>query len=143
LVLEKRNYDYDLKPYYEENKSKKPRKNKKLKNLMLIVFVGFLSFTVLFRYALIYQKSVALSNMEAKVSEIEKLNQQLEVKIASMTDLQRIENIAKNQLGMVEPENGQIVYMSIGKTNEVAQKKTDDNNKNKTFFGRILGLLVR
>ncbi|AGB19400.1 septum formation initiator family protein [Thermoanaerobacterium thermosaccharolyticum] len=143
MVLEKRNYDYDLKPYYEENKSKKPRKNKKLKNLMLIVFVGFLSFTVLFRYALIYQKSVALSNMEAKVSEIEKLNQQLEVKIASMTDLQRIENIAKNQLGMVEPENGQIVYMSIGKTNEVAQKKTDDNNKNKTFFGRILGLLVR
>ncbi|WP_434630535.1 cell division protein FtsL [Thermoanaerobacterium thermosaccharolyticum] len=143
MVLEKRNYDYDLKPYYEENKSKKPRKNKKLKNLMLIVFVGFLSFTVLFRYALIYQKSVALSNMEAKVSEIEKLNQQLEVKIASMTDLQRIEDIAKNQLGMVEPENGQIVYMSIGKTNEVAQKKTDDNNKNKTFFGRILGLLVR
>lgn len=143
MVLEKRNYDYDLKPYYEENKSKKPRKNKKLKNLMLIVFVGFLSFTVLFRYALIYQKSVALSKMEAKVSEIENLNQQLEVKIASMKDLQRIEDIAKNQLGMVVPEKGQIVYMSIGKTNEVAQKKTDDNNKNKTFFGRILGLLVR
>lgn len=143
MVLEKRNYDYDLKPYYEENKSKKPRKNKKLKNLMLIVFVGFLSFTVLFRYALIYQKSVALSKMEAKVSEIENLNQQLEVKIASMKDLQRIEDIAKNQLGMVVPEKGQIVYMSIGKTNEVAQKKTDDNNKNKNFFGRILGLLVR
>ncbi|WHE08424.1 cell division protein FtsL [Thermoanaerobacterium thermosaccharolyticum] len=143
MVLEKRNYDYDLKPYYEENKSKKPKKNKKLKNLMLIVFIGFLSLTVLFRYALIYQKSVALSKMEAKVSEIENLNQQLEVKIASMKDLQRIENIAKNQLGMVEPEKGQIVYMSVGKTNEVAQKKTDDNNKNKTFFGRILGLLVR
>ncbi|WKV09385.1 cell division protein FtsL [Thermoanaerobacterium sp. CMT5567-10] len=143
MVLEKRNYDYDLKPYYEENKSKKPRKNKKLKNLMLIVFIGFLSLTVLFRYALIYQKSVALSKMEAKVSEIENLNQQLEVKIASMKDLQRIEDIAKNQLGMVVPEKGQIVYMSIGKTNEVAQKKTDDNNKNKTFFGRILGLLVR
>lgn len=143
MVLEKNNYDYDSRPYYEENKSKKPRKNKKLKNLILILFVGFLSFTVLFRYALIYQKSVALSNKEAKVSEIEKLNQQLKVKIASMTDLQRIEDIAKNKLGMVEPEKGQIVYMNIGKTNEVAQKKTDDNNKNKTLFGRILGLLVR
>ncbi|AEF17090.1 MULTISPECIES: cell division protein FtsL [Thermoanaerobacterium] len=143
MVLEKHNYDYDLKPYYEENKGKKTKKNKKLKNLAVIVFVGFLSLTVLFRYALIYQKSVALSSVEAKASEIEKLNQQLEVQIASMSDLQRIEEIAKNQLGMVEPDKGQIVYMSVGKQNQVAEKKTDDENKNKTFWGRILGLLVR
>ncbi|SNX52795.1 cell division protein FtsL [Thermoanaerobacterium sp. RBIITD] len=143
MVLENNNYGYDYKPYYEEEKSKKPKRNKKLKNLMLIFFIGSLSITLLFRYALIYQKSVALSKMESKVSEIENQNQQLKVKIASLSDLQKIEDVAKNKLGMVEPEKGQIVYINVGKTNKTMVNKTNDNGKNKNFFARILGLLVR
>lgn len=143
MVLENNNYGYDYKPYYEEEKSKKPKRNKKLKNLMLIFFIGSLSITLLFRYALIYQKSVALSKMELKVSEIENQNQQLKVKIASLSDLQKIEDVAKNKLGMVEPEKGQIVYINVGKTNKTMVNKTNDNGKNKNFFARILGLLVR
>lgn len=143
MVLEENELKYDYKNFNEDETSKKTKKNKKLRNLILIALTFTLSFTVLFRYAEIYQKSIALNKMEARVNEIINQNQQLKAQIASSTDLQKIEFEAKNKLGMVEPSNNQVVYINAKIDTHKTKNKINDNKENKNIFARFLGLLVR
>ncbi|AIS52714.1 cell division protein FtsL [Thermoanaerobacter kivui] len=147
MIVAQRDYNYEYPPYTSEKTGqvKKSKKKKKLKNLALILFVGSLSVMILFRYAVIYQKSIALDKMEENIRYTENLNQQLKAKIAAMSDPVRIEKIAKDKLGMQQPDESQVVYVNVGKIDTVAknQKPEDKNVERSNFFMRILGVLNR
>lgn len=140
MILTDKEYNYDYRSYKEPSRVKKPRN--KLKNLFLIVFICSLSFVILLRYSIIYQKSVLLNKMETKLAYTENLNRQLEVEIATLSDMKKIESIAKDKFGMIEPERGQRVYLNVG-----SDKKNDvhmtNKNENKSIFSKILGLVVK
>jgi cell division protein FtsB len=80
--------------------------------------------------------------METKLAYTENLNRQLEVEIATLSDMKKIESIAKDKFGMIEPERGQRVYLNVG-----SDKKNDvhmtNKNENKSIFSKILGLVVK
>jgi cell division protein FtsL len=147
LIVAQREYNYEYPPYTSEKKEqvRKTKKNKKLKNLLLVVFISFLSILILYRYTVIYQRSIALDKMEKRVQYAENLNQQLKAQIASLTNPARIEEIAKQKLGMQLPEENQIVYVNVGEKPKVAEeKKSEEKSQEKShFFMRILGVLNR
>lgn len=147
MIVAQREYNYDYPPYTSEKKeyAKKTKRNRKLKNLLLVVFVSSLSILILYRYTVIYQKSIALDKMERQIEYTESLNQQLKAQIASLSNPARIEEIAKEKLGMQLPEENQIVYINVGeKPIVVKEEKSDGKSQNSSnFFMRILGVLNR
>ncbi|SHE84397.1 cell division protein FtsL [Thermoanaerobacter uzonensis DSM 18761] len=147
MIVAQREYNYEYPPYTSEKKEqvRKTKKNKKLKNLLLVVFISSLSILILYRYTVIYQRSIALDKMEKRVQYTENLNQQLKAQIASLTNPARIEEIAKEKLGMQLPEENQIVYVKVGEKPKVAEeKKSEEKSQDKShFFMRILGVLNR
>ncbi|ADH61191.1 cell division protein FtsL [Thermoanaerobacter mathranii subsp. mathranii str. A3] len=149
MIVAQREYNYEYPPYTSEEKEqkqvRKTKKKRKLKNLLLVVFVSSLSVLILYRYTIIYQKSIALDKMEKQIQYTENLNQQLKAQIASLTNPARIEEIAKEKLGMQMPEENQIVYISVGEKPKVAEeKKSEEKSQDKSnFFMRLLGVLNR
>lgn len=148
MILAEKDFKYDYHPQYDtnKNKNKKNKSNNKLKNLVLLIFIGVLSFVLLFRYVLIYQHSLELNKLESNIKYTENLNQQIKIKIASISDPARIEEIAKQKLGMQEPLENQIVYINVGKSKLTANNT--DSSKDKilhedNFFMRILGVISR
>lgn len=153
MILAEKDFKYNHYPYYDEEKNtgtgKRPKNKRKLKNLLMIIFIGSVSIMLLFRYSIIYQQSITLDKMEEKIKYTENLNQQLKIKIASMSDPVRIEKIAKEKLGMQEPADNQIVYINVGKNDttvkrsNVAHATNDKNNQNISIFIKILGIFNR
>lgn len=150
MILEERDFKYGYYDNYEEEKkigyAKNPKNRRKLKNLLMIIFIGSISIMLLFRYSAIYQQSIALDKMESKIKYTENLNQQLKVKIAAMSDPVRIEKIAKDKLGMQEPADNQVVYINVGKDytpNKDSYVDNDKKNQNTNIFMKILGILNR
>ncbi|MBE3592833.1 MAG: cell division protein FtsL [Thermoanaerobacter sp.] len=147
MIVAQREYNYEYPPYTSENKEqvRKTKKHRKLKNLLLVVFISSLSILILYRYTVIYQRSIALDKMEKQVQYTENLNHQLKAQIASLSNPARIEKIAKEKLGMQLPEENQIVYINVGEKPKVAEeKKSEEKSQDRSnFFMRILGVLNR
>ncbi|HHW57703.1 MAG TPA: cell division protein FtsL [Clostridia bacterium] len=147
MIVAQREYNYEYPPYTSERREpvKKAKKNTKLKNLILVVFISSLSILVVYRYAVIYQRSIALDKMERQIQYTDNLNQQLKAQIASLTNPARIEEIAKVKLGMQLAEKDQIVYINVGETHKIAEdKKVEEKSQEKSnFFMRLLGVFNR
>lgn len=66
----------------------------------------------------IIKLSYLWERLEAKKQESVKQNQMFTLEIATLSSLQRIESIAKESLGMIEPEGGQTIVVVIEQGNE-------------------------
>lgn len=135
-----RRYEYGtsprkLKPEYEpinnpnQYKSKKTstvkkvnRKTKtKLKikpraKLVLYIAIGFLAlFSISYRNSLIAESFNDKEKLKQDVSSIQKENEQLKVNIESSLNLNNVEQMAKELLGMQKLDNKQKVYINLPK----------------------------
>jgi cell division protein FtsL len=52
-----------------------------------------------------------ISQANSEQQQLLKLNKQMKLEIASLKSLSRIESIAKNQLGLINPEPHQVVFI--------------------------------
>ena len=78
--------------------------------MVVTIFISSLIFFVWSRLQIThlgYQLSQASSTQQ----ELLKLNKQMKLEVASLKALARIENIAKNQLGLINPEPHQVVFV--------------------------------
>lgn len=138
-----RNYAYQyetsprkLQPEYEPNtrktnpyKGKKPstakKVNKKAKTkakmepkakLALYIAIGFVVlFGISYRNSLITESFNKKEELKASLSSIQKENEQLKVNIESSLNLNNVEQLAKEMLGMQKLDNTQKVYVSLPK----------------------------
>ena len=78
--------------------------------LVIAIFICGLIFFVWSRLQIThlgYQISQANSTQQ----KLLKLNKQMKVEVASLKSLSRIESIAKNQLGLINPEPHQVIFI--------------------------------
>jgi len=78
--------------------------------LVIAIFICGLIFLVWSRLQIThlgYQISQANSTQQRLL----KLNKQMKVEVASLKSLSRIESIAKNQLGLINPEPHQVIFI--------------------------------
>ncbi|MGB9780010.1 MAG: cell division protein FtsL [Caldanaerobacter sp.] len=146
MIVAQKDYNYQYPPYtsYEKGSEKKAKKNAKLKNLVLVAIIASLSLLVLYRYALIYEKSLAIDKLEKQIQYTENINQQLRAEIASMSNPARIEEIAKERLKMQVPEKNQIVYVKVEYVPNMAKNEVSETMKRTdSFFMRLLGVFNR
>lgn len=135
-----RAYQYEtsprkLKPEYERIKRTYPKKTtarrisreqeaKRLKvlyrRIIMYVVIGFIGlFIISYRYSLIDDTHKALKQEETKLAMLKKETTQLEANIESSLNLKKIEEEARNQLGMRELSAEQKVYVSLPKTDHI------------------------
>jgi cell division protein FtsL len=146
LIVAQKDYNYQYPPYtsYEKGPQRKAKKNAKLKNLILVAIMASLSLLVLYRYALIYEKSLAIDKLEKQIQYTENINQQLKAEIASLSNPARIEEIAKERLKMQVPEKDQIVYVKVESVSNTAKNEASKTvQKRDSFFMRLLGVFNR
>ena len=160
------NYQYEtsprkLQPEYEpkinRNKQKqnsikkeKTTKNaseskKKLNFKFKTVFYIAVGFVVLF--AICYQNSLITESfnkkekLKAELAAIEKENEQLRVNIEKDLNLNNVEQMAKEKLGMQKLSNSQKVYISLPKKDYIESTKEIPNfEESNNLFDKILEL---
>lgn len=99
--------------------SKQKQAKKQLKPKVKLVFYIAIGFSILF--AISYQNSLITESFNQKeelkknLAAIEKENEQLKVNIEKSLNLNKIEQSAKEMLGMQKLDNSQKVYVSLPK----------------------------
>lgn len=98
----------------------KPKANlaSRIKPIILVAIGFIMAFLVVNRYAMISENHWKILELEKKLQEAIKDNEQLKLKLVSSEDLEKIEEIAKNQLHMDYPDQTQIQFVELPEDEE-------------------------
>ncbi|WFA09626.1 cell division protein FtsL [Tissierella sp. Yu-01] len=125
MLVARAEYNY-YPEYTEEQNPKKVIKKKKRvrainKNMYItIAIILFItSLLILYRYAKITEANLEITKLEKEVVELQKIRQDLEGKLEGIKSTTTISEVAKSNLGMIYPENGQVVYVSVNNDSDV------------------------
>ena len=91
-----------------------PKKDRRSKSaLFLLVLVGFLlGLVIIAQYSSIVTLNYRLSRAESRIAALDEEYRELEQQAAGLNSLSRIESFARVELGMREPESGQLMVLT-------------------------------
>ena len=134
-------YEYETSPrklspeYEEETQVKKKTKTKKhvekkvnkaveysrkrAKYIVEIALAFIVLLAISYRYSLINTKFAEKENLKTQLQDLQKQNAQLQLSIETGTNINNIEQQAKEKLGMKKLDNSQKVYVSLPKEDYV------------------------
>lgn len=127
LVAEERQYDYLYQEPVTKPKSKPKRRTKSQNKMKRKKKVKYLTFTaigflmalfILFQYTQLSAVNQEILTLENQLEEVNKLSDSMEGEILVSEDLKKIEKIAKEELGMIEPSAKQMTTIEIQKNHE-------------------------
>lgn len=97
-----------------------------------------IAFGILFTNAVIIEKASTVNDMQNQLTELTEANNQIMLDIERNLDLNKIEEIAINELGMKRPDKYQIVYVNVEQSDyaEVSQSE-DESSVFAATFGAI------
>ncbi len=101
-----------------QNKSVKENR-KTAKYVVEIVIAFAVLLTISYRYSLINTRFAEKENLKTQLSDLQKQNAQLQLNIETGTNINNIEQQAKEKLGMKKLDNSQKVYVSLPKEDYV------------------------
>ncbi len=134
--------------YVSDNTQNAKKINKNIKPKLKIVMLLIAGFSVLF--AMSYQNSLINESFNKKeqykkeAEALSKTNQQLAVSIENSLNLNNIEQVAKEKLGMQKLSNTQKIYVNLPKQDYVAPAAEQVVIEEDTgFLGRIFKLFSR
>ncbi|MBR6728816.1 MAG: cell division protein FtsL [Clostridia bacterium] len=81
--------------------------------IVKILFVMCCAFAVLYRGVLLTDKCVAIEQKQAELSALAASNEKLRFEISRALELDKVENIAVNELGMHPAQKYQTVYINL------------------------------
>ena len=155
-------YNYDtsprkIDPTYDEvvktkqtrnenrSKVKKQQQNKvsQIKNNITNIFYLLIGFSILltisYRYAVINSSFTEKESLKDELAELQKSNQQLKVSIEQGTNINTIEQEAKEKLGMQKLDNNQKVYINLDKSDYVESSiDLQSENELETWWSKLL-----
>lgn len=108
-----------------------------------VLFLCLVAFAVLFRYSAIVERDHKLESLKEECSAITDENKRLQVEIDSVLNLDNVEQIAMNELGMAKPEKYQTVYVNIKGDDyvEMAEEAEEETAGGKQFYATIIQTL--
>ena len=100
-------------------KISKSQKETQIKLTLLVVGIFILLLTISYRNSQINEKFNRVQTLKRELSSIEKENEQLKVSIENSVNLNTIQKLAKEKLGMQKLTNKQTVYVTLPKKDYV------------------------
>lgn len=154
------NYQYGtsprkLEPRYKTTKKKleviknEPKKSNILskeqmkarkKQICLVIAIFALLVTISYRNSLINEEFNSIQNLKEDLSNLEKENKQLEIGIEGSLNLNNVEKIASEQLGMQKQTVGQTIYTKLPKEDYVEAATEEIKEHKVSIFEKISNL---
>ena len=122
--------------------SKEQRKTQIKITLSVIAIFGIL-LTISYRNSQINEKFTEMQNLKQELSSLQKENEQTRVNIQNGLNLNNIEKLAKEKLGMQKLTNKQTVYVTLPKKDYVESASEEvviENDKN--WFEKLIDKLL-
>lgn len=126
----------------QEIKLSKEEKKKQFRLTIAVIAIFALLLTISYRNSQINEKFSEVQSYKEELSSLEKENEQLKVSIENGLNLNNIEKIAKEKLGMQKLTNKQTQYISLPKkdyTEPASEKIVMEEEKN--WFEKLIELL--
>lgn len=117
----------------QDVKISKAQKQRQIKLTLSVVAIFILLLTISYRNSQINEKFSETQSLKKELSSLQKENEQLKVSIENGLNLNNIEKLAKEKLGMQKLTNKQTLYVNLPKKDyvECATKEVViENNKN-------------
>ena len=103
----------------QEVKISKAQKKKQIKLTFVVVGIFILLLTVSYRNSQINEQFTKVQSLKKDLASIKKENEQLEVSIENSLNINTVEKLAKEKLGMQKLTNKQTVYVALPKKDYV------------------------
>lgn len=103
----------------QEIKISKEQKRKQLKLTLTVMGIFIILLTISYRNSQINENFTEIQALKKELSALEKENEQLKVTIENGLNLNNIEKLAKEKLGMQKLTNKQTVYVTLPKKDYV------------------------
>lgn len=127
----------------EQNKntvlSKEEKKNRK-KQVCLVIAIFALLITIIYRNSLITEQFNITQGLKEDLANVEKENKQLEISIEGSLNLNKIEKIATEQLGMQKQTVDQTIYTELPKQDYVEAVIEEDNEEQQSLIQKIINI---
>lgn len=118
----------------------KKEKAKRRSQLCSVLVIFTLLVMISYRNSLITEEFKSIQNLKSDLASIEKENKQLEVNIEGSLNLNKIEKIASEQLGMQKQTVEQTIYTELPKEDYVEAGIENDKENDKNFLEKILSI---
>ena len=107
---------------------------------VLVIFA--LLIAISYRNSLITEEFKAIQNLKSDLTNIEKENKQLEISIEGSLNLNKIEKIASEQLGMQKQSVEQTIYTELPKEDyvEAGIEEKEEQEENQSLLEKILNI---
>ena len=120
----------------------KKEKSKRVKQTVTVVALFVVLVAISYRNSEINESFSKVQSLKTELAAIQKENEQLEVNIENSLNLNNIEQIAKEKLGMQKLTNRQTVYIELPKKDYVKPATEniilpEDNNWFAEFINKI------
>jgi len=118
---------------------KKELELRKQKIKMILYLVAFFSvlFTISYRYSLIDKEFNNLAEAKGQLTLLQKENDKIKLNIENMVNLNNIERIAIEKLGMQKLDKSQIIYIELDNKDYVEKEIPSIMEKEENIFEKI------
>lgn len=115
------------------------QKKRQIKVTFLVVGIFILLLTISYRNSQINEEFSQVQTLKRELSSLQKENEQLKVNIENSLNLNTIEKLAKEKLGMQKLTNRQTVYISLPKKDYVESASEEVViEKEKNWFEKLI-----
>ena len=126
----------------QDIKVSKEEKKQQVKITMLIVMIFTVLLTISYRNSKINESFSEVQNLKKELSSIEKENEQLKVNIENSLNLNYIEQMAKEKLGMQKLTNRDTVYINLPKKDYTESASEKVQIKEQNWFEKLLSKIT-
>lgn len=115
------------------------QKKKQMQITLIVIAIFIALLTISYRNSQINEKFSQVQGLKKELSSIKKENEQLKVNIENGLNLNNIEKLAKEKLGMQKLTNKQTIYISLPKKDYV-ESDAEETNKadNENWFQKFV-----
>ena len=122
----------------QEIKVSKEKRKQHIKITMLIVMIFAVLLVISYRNSLINESFSEVQSLKKELSSVEKENEQLKVTIENSLNLNHIEQVAKEKLGMQKLSNKDTVYINVPKKDYTESASEKVVIKKENWFEKII-----
>ena len=138
-------YDYNRsnKTKIKKNVSNKKAKKTRTSSVVLVLGIFSMALVLVYRYNVINEKNLESQALANDLTKIESTLFSSQMDVEQNTDLNQIEDYAKQKLGMQKPDKNQTIYVDTSKSSNLVKVKNDTSfiqnitEKISEFFNKI------
>jgi cell division protein FtsL len=121
LVVAKRKPAYVVEPWRYPQREQKPQRVirkktgliQKYAQVALVMFIFSVAVSVVGHYSVLTSVSYQTTRLQRELSSLKDHQHHLQLEAARLSSLDRIESIAKNELGMIYPDKNQHIFLTV------------------------------